>query len=734
MKEIAIYPRARQDLIWIAQQGRHRNRWTLQDPLAGEFFYFTSNEKDIFDLLNGSRSLQEVLDAIKKQKPGAVWTLEKLAAFVHLLASSNLILVDQYGKGLRLFQQASRQQGNQRWGWLLHPLSIRIPIIKPDRLLKLLSPLANVMFHPAVIALVLGVATFCLSLLLMRWQEVTASIPPLTEMLQGDRILYLALALMIVKSLHELGHAMACYKYAGRCGEIGIMLLVFTPCLYCDVSESWKSSSRWKRCMVALAGIYVEIILATIALAAVLFLPPNFLQALAIYIIGVCTFGTVLLNGNPLVKYDGYFALSDLLGIPNLSDQSREAMWQLFGNWIGRKSPVMQPLDAPVWLLAGYWLLSTLYRTMLLLLILWGVNVLLRPYGLEFLAYYIAAVACGSILLGLVRSVRRFPRVLESLGGLHWLRTMGLVSLAGVLLFFLLAVPFRERVMVRSVVRFEKMEPVFVQQSGVLAEGRFEEGNLNRNDLIAELVSSELDEREARLQTDILVTEEKIRLRKELAVVSSEADLQLPALEKGLLIRQNQLAALLKEKEGLQARTSISGYWFHAPKRKRISSDQRFLSPWLGHPLDAENRGAWLEKGTLLGWVAQRELPFIEAFASENDVARIKEGAACLIRLDSQAEIEMEGEIVTVGTEPLIELPDEIAGDWFLLSYTRDGAKWLPESPTFRVVIRLKNPPKHLSLGSLASVLIEADKTTIYERITRILRQTVLFTRQSQSR
>jgi putative peptide zinc metalloprotease protein len=734
MKDLAIYPKARQDLIWIAQQGRHRNRWTLQDPLVGDFFYFTSNEKDIFDLLDGSRSLQDVLDTIKKQKPGVAWTLEKLAAFVHLLASSNLVLVDQYGKGLRLFQQASRQQGSQRWGWLLHPLSIRIPILKPNRLLKLLSPIANAMYHPVVIALVLVFATFCLSLLLLRWQEVTASIPPLTEMLQGDRILYLALALMIVKSLHELGHAMACYKYAGRCGEIGIMFLVFTPCLYCDVSESWKSPSRWKRCMVALAGIYVEIILATIALAAVVFLPPNFLQALAIYIIGVCTFGTVLLNGNPLVKYDGYFALSDLLGIPNLSDQSREAMWQFFGTLIGRKSPVTQPLDAPVWLLAGYWFLSTLYRMMLLVLILWGVNVLLRPYGLEFLAYYIAAVACGSIVFGVIRSVRRFPRMAQSLGGLHLLRTLCLGVLASLLLFFVLAVPFRESVMVRSIVRFEKMEPVFVQQSGVLGEGRFEEGNLSQNHLIAQLKSPELDEREEKLKTEIMVAEEKLRLRKELAVVSNEADLQLPALEKGLLIRQNQLAALLKEKEGLQAHATIPGYWFHAPRRKRISSDQRFLNPWLGHPLDAENRGAWLEKGTLLGWVAQRELPFIEAFVSENDVARIKEGAACRIRLDSQSEIEMEGEVVTVGTEPMVELPDEIAGDWFLLSYTRDGAKWLPESPTFRVVVRLKNPPNDLSLGSLASVLIEAKKTTILERITRVLRQTVLFTRQSQSR
>lgn len=734
MKEIAIYPKARQDLIWIAQHGRHRNRWTLQDPLAGEFFYFTSNEKDIFDLLNGSRSLQEVLDAIRREKPGAAWTLEKLAAFVHLLAASNLVLVDQYGKGLRLFQQASRQQGNQRWGWLLHPLSIRIPLLRPDRLLKLLSPLANLLFHPAVIAAVLCFATICIGLLLLRWQEVTTAIPPLAEMLHGDRIIYLALALMIVKSLHELGHAMACHKYAGRCGEIGIMLLVFTPCLYCDVSESWKSPSRLKRCMVALAGIYIEIILATIALAAVVFLPPNFLQALSIYIIGVCTFGTVLLNGNPLVKYDGYFALSDLLGIPNLSDQSREAIWQLLGKWIGRKAPFTQPLDAPVWLLAGYWILSTLYRTMLLLLILWGVNVLLRPYGLEVFAYYIAVVVLGSILFSVIRTVRRLPRIVQSLGGLHLLRTASLGALAGVLLFFLFVIPFPEWVMVRSIVRFEKMEPVFVQQSGVYSEGRFEEGILKQNDLVAQMHSSELDEREERLKTEIMVMGEKLRLRKELAVVSTDADLQLPAMEKGLLIRRNQLTALLQEKEGLQSRTSSAGYWFHAPRRKRIASDQRFLNPWLGHPLDAENRGAWLEKGTLLGWVVQRESPIVEAFVTEKDVARIKEAASCRVRLDSQAESEMEGEVVTVGTEPLIELPDGIAGDWFLLSYSRDGAKWIPESPTFRVVIRLRKPPSDLSLGALASVSIEAERSTVAERIIRVLRQTVLFTHQSQSR
>ena len=141
-----------------------------------------------------------------------------------------------------------------------------------------------------------------------------------------DRVWGWAVLYLIVKSLHELGHALACKKWNAECHEIGVLLIAFMPCLYCDTSDSWRLS-RHRRAAIAGAGIYIEIGLAVIAGAVWLIVKPDSTMSLwAAGCMVLCSLSTVLVNGNPLLRYDGYYALSDLWGVPNLHEQSREAL------------------------------------------------------------------------------------------------------------------------------------------------------------------------------------------------------------------------------------------------------------------------------------------------------------------------------------------------------------------------------------------------------------------------
>ena len=115
------------------------------------------------------------------------------------------------------------------------------------------------------------------------------------------------------KVFHELGHALICKHFGGECHQIGPMLLVFTPALYCDTSDSWMLPSRWQRAAVGMAGVATEILLAAVATMVWVSTAPGLTHYIAMNVMLVCSVSTLLFNANPLLRYDGYYVLSDHL-------------------------------------------------------------------------------------------------------------------------------------------------------------------------------------------------------------------------------------------------------------------------------------------------------------------------------------------------------------------------------------------------------------------------------------
>ncbi len=164
------------------------------------------------------------------------------------------------------------------------------------------------------------------------------------------------LALAVVKVLHELGHALTCKHFGGDCHEIGVLLLFFTPCLYCNVSDAWLFPGKWPRIAVSAAGIAVEVFLAAIATFLWWFSIPGVFNTLCLNIMIVCSLNTLLINGNPLLRYDGYYVLADLLDVPNLGQQSRWLLGRLLaGFFLGSDPPPDRGASQPESGSLGLW-------------------------------------------------------------------------------------------------------------------------------------------------------------------------------------------------------------------------------------------------------------------------------------------------------------------------------------------------------------------------------------------
>ena len=122
---------------------------------------------------------------------------------------------------------------------------------------------------------------------------------------------------------------MSCRSIGRECNEMGVLLLAFIPCLYCNVSDVWMEPKRWKRMLVSSAGIYVEMLIAAICVPLWLMSNSGELQLFWFTLMTICSVNTILINGNPLLRYDGYYLLFDAVGIPNLYMKAQAALQDL---------------------------------------------------------------------------------------------------------------------------------------------------------------------------------------------------------------------------------------------------------------------------------------------------------------------------------------------------------------------------------------------------------------------
>lgn len=600
----------RSDLVLIpAAPGDGAWSVTVKDPLTLRYFRLGAEEHAVLELLDGRRTLADVALALRKRFPGGEISSANVGHFVTQLLKSGLLRATSTGFGRRVASWDAASLRRAKWGQLISLLSIRFRGVDPERFLVRIEPLTRVLTGRTALTVALALIVAATLAGLANLDRLFRELPSLGAIVSPANLPLLACCFVVIKVLHELGHAVACRRFGGECHEIGVILVAFMPLLYCDVTDSWMHSKRWPRIAVSLAGMLVELTLA--AVCTFLWLATSragagFESALFLNVMLICSVNTVLFNGNPLLRYDGYYVLSDLVGIPNLSAESRSVLWSVFDRWVlGVDDGVDHGRARRFWFLLCYGAASVVYRWVVMLAIIWFLHSTLKSFGLEVLSVVMAGPGIVlAIALPVVRLVKRSRQVTAEDGGRRPRVFGGLAAFAAVLLVAAVW-PVPHHIHAPFVIQPGGDAGVFVATAGRIVDAVPPGTTVDAGDVLARLQNPEVA---------LLVEQQELevnRLTQRLKHVNAqrsrrpELAAQVRPTEEALASARSRLRELLDQQESLVIRSPTSGVVYPPPNRPRNAGLDGVNRSWSGSPLDAVNRGAFLEEQTLLCYVAK---------------------------------------------------------------------------------------------------------------------------------
>ena len=377
--------------------------YVLHDPQGFQSHRFSVGDYRVFCALQDETPLSEVFKSLVASGVLEESNKEDFYRFVVALRKLNL-LKHSDASGKELHEKNQKSQAATKKGGLMRLLSIKIPLANPDKFLTKTMPVASILFSKAFACIWAAAGAFAIFVLVRRADDFAQ---PLNGMLAAGNSPYFLFSLIGLKVWHELGHGYACKKYGGRVPEMGTILMMGMPLAYVDASATYNFKYRHQRLLVMLGGMYFESILAIISVFIWAFSGHSFLGACAYQTILTASLVTVLFNANPLMRYDGYFVLVELLGISNLRQVATAELNQVSKKFfLGIGSNTQSDQKAWVRLAALlYAIASGIYSNMLALGIAAVLAYKVPQFGLAIAAYYLWNTV-GKKLTGLVTYLR----------------------------------------------------------------------------------------------------------------------------------------------------------------------------------------------------------------------------------------------------------------------------------------------------------------------------------------
>ena len=325
-----LRPQLRRHARIQRQRFRGQAWYVLHDSAAGKLHRFSPSAYRVIQLMDGQRTIDAIWTEVAAAAGSDAPTQDEVIRLLAQLHAGDLLQADLPPDVEELAERGSKQKRQKLWQSFINPMSIRIPLWDPDSFLNRTWPLIRRLFRPLGLALWLLVVLPALLLAGLHWHELTANLSD--QVLATRNLLLLWLVYPLIKALHELGHAYAVKAGEGEVHEMGIMLLVLAPIPYVDATAAGALRSKWSRALVGAAGMLVELFLAGIAMFVWVLVEPGLVHSIAFNVLLVAGVSTLLFNGNPLLRYDGYYVLADLIEIPNLGNRSNQ-YWQ----WLAKR-------------------------------------------------------------------------------------------------------------------------------------------------------------------------------------------------------------------------------------------------------------------------------------------------------------------------------------------------------------------------------------------------------------
>ena len=316
----ALKPRLRSH----AEVQRHHYRgelwYVIQDHVTGRVHRFTPAAQALIGAMDGQRSVNELWEQACVRLKDETPSQDEVIQLLGQLHGADLVQCDVPPDTAELFERYQRQRRGERLRPLLSPMAIKIPLLDPERFLERSLRWARPLFGWVGFVVWLAVVLIGVALAAKHWPDLTRDVTD--TVLSPKNLLILWFVFPVVKALHELGHAFAVKVWGGEVHEMGLMLLVLMPVPYVDASAASAFRDKKRRAVVGAAGMMVELFVASLALMLWIVVEPGVVRAVCYNVMLIAGVSTVIFNGNPLLRFDGYYILSDLIEIPNLAQRA----------------------------------------------------------------------------------------------------------------------------------------------------------------------------------------------------------------------------------------------------------------------------------------------------------------------------------------------------------------------------------------------------------------------------
>jgi putative peptide zinc metalloprotease protein len=354
-------------LIPQARIHRHVYReqvwYVVQDQTGGRYHRFSAAAYALVLGMNGTHTVQALWEQANASGVGDACTQNDVVELLVQMHGADLLQADSSPDSASLFKRYEQKKRATLKQWLLNPMSLKIPLVDPDAFLTRWTPRLAWCFDWRGALLWLAVVLPALLMAGEYWNELTNNLSD--RVLSSSNLAVMAIIFPMVKLLHEFGHAFASKAWGGAVHEMGLMFLVFAPVPYVEASASSSFPSKYRRALVAAAGMLVELFVAALALYVWMLSEPGIVRAMAFNAMVVAGVSTLVVNGNPLLRYDGYYILTDLIEMPNLAQRGQKYLTYLWDRYIFRVHDLEPPQESSSerrWLL-WYTPLAWCYRT-----------------------------------------------------------------------------------------------------------------------------------------------------------------------------------------------------------------------------------------------------------------------------------------------------------------------------------------------------------------------------------
>lgn len=716
-----IKVRMRPDLVINRQRYGGQSYYIIKDPIGLRYFRFREEELFLLERLDGQNNLDDIRhDFVDKFRPQRL-SVQELEKFVAQLLQAGLATAQTPQVGQRLYERFKKRRRDKIKQIFLNVLYIKVPLFDPERLLDRMLPYTRFFFTLPffLLALVFGLAS--LSLVLVNWSTFVSKLPSYSDFFTWRNILYMWLMLGVVKVMHEFGHGLSCKRFGGEVHEMGLLFLVLTPCLYCNVTDAWMLPNKWHRAVIGAAGMYVELILSSLCVWIWWYSEPGLLNTLALSLIFVCSVSTVLFNANPLLRFDGYYILSDVAEIPNLRERSNKYLGTVAGKLFLGDDPIKDPF-APKrnrWFFATYAVAAYVYRIFITVAILYFLYTFLRPYKLGALSAMLA-IAAGSTMV--IYPTYKMLKALQS----RW-RTLKVSKLrmaiafptAALIVVAVLLFPLPMRIDAPMILLPKDASVLYVQSPGILENVFVDDGERVESGQLLAKLSNPILEREIMARKRDVQQLEQVE-RAYLGMANGEAQAALYHLQADYAqLDVDELDAELGKLE-IRVPPRISGFVLSPPKSREegrlMEGGDRFCE--IGDPAELE---AYIV-------VPQSEIGLLQEQMGKSPDQSVR----AWVKLYGHVGgiLDAKAQSSRISKDEIRDLPQSLsnkAGGEVPTRTNENSQKEEPEFPSYAVLVDVSNESSELTPGIRGLARFDVGYRSLYWRIKRYVQQTLNF-------